>query len=271
MLGSGQATAVVGFILICSALLTIPTAAIVLWLYGRSVQRGMTEAPRQSAEPSSTPVLSQSIRPGSRLTVGVFDPKVDTSGAAFLKAQHSLRQAVVVYALAGVGFALPFALAWSLQIDGDVLAWRRIVELTLIYYWPTVLAILLLAATSRTEGLKIQSVLFAGIAAFSLYVLAMSPKLTARQVVLLWVLTNGLPTLLITVLLLRKLRAVGPIIFAFMLVVVTGITLSPYFAFGNERRMSWAIKIAVAVGLGGTAVFYASYILGLLCSALPAW
>lgn len=271
MFGNGQATAVVAFILICSALLTVPTAAFVLWLYGRSVRRGMTKASRGAIEPSSTPVQSQSIRPASRLTVQIFDPKADTSSEAFRKAQHSLRQAILVYAVAGVGFALPFAVAWSLQIDGNVLAWRRTVELTGIYYWPTVLAILLLAATSRTERLKIQLVLFAGIAAFSLYELAISPKLTAGQVVLLWVITNGPPTLLIAALLLRKLRAVGPIIFSFMLVVVTGITLAPYLAFGNERRMSWAAKIGGAVGLGGTATFYAAYLLGFLCFALPAW
>lgn len=271
MFGNEQAIAVVAFILICSAVLTVPTAAFVLWLYGRSVRRGMTQASGRAATPSSTPAQSQSIRPSSRLTVQVFDPKVDTSSATFRKAQHSLRQAIVIYAVAGVGYALPFALAWSLQIDGDLLAWRRTVELTGIYYWPTVLAILLLAATSRMERLKIQLALFAGIAVFSLYELAISPKLTAGQVVLLWVITNGPPTLLIAVLMLRKLRAVGPLIFAFMLVVVTGITLAPYLAFGNERRMSWAIKIGGSVGLGGTAIFYSAYVLGFLGFALPAW
>jgi hypothetical protein len=271
MFGNGQATAVVVFILVCSALLTVPTAAFVLWLYGRSVRRAMTKAARQSTERLSPPVQFQSVMPSNRLTVQVCDPKVDTSSEAFRKAQHSLRQAVVVYGIAGIGYALPFAMAWSLQIDGNVSTWRRTVELTGIYYWPTVLAILLLAATSRTEGLKIQLMLFAAIAAFSLYELAVSPKLTAGQVALLWVITNGLPTMLIAALLLRKLRAVGPIIFAFMLVVVTGTTLAPYVAFGNQRGMLLAIKIGSAVGLGGTGVFYAAYFLGFVCFALPAY
>lgn len=271
MFGNGQATAVAAFILICSALLTVPTAAFVLWLYSRSVRRGMTETTRRATVLSSLPPQSPSIRAASRLTVQVFDPKDDTSSEAFRKAQYSLRQAIAVYSIAGVGFALPFALAWSMQIDGNLLAWRRMIELTGIYYWPTALAILLLAATSRTEGLKIQLMLFAGIAAFSLYELAISPKLTAGQVALLWVVTNGLPTVLIAALLLRKLRAVGPIIFSFIVVVVTGMTLAPFIAFGNERGMSWAIKIGVAVGLGGTAIFYAVYVLGLLCCALPGW
>jgi len=271
MVGNEQTTSVVSFILIGSAVLTLPTAAFVLWVYGRSVRRGMTQASCQATEPSSTLAPSQSVRPGIRLTVQVFDPKVDTSSPVFRKAQHSLRQAIVVYAIAGLGFALPFAVSWSLQIDGNAFAWRRTVELTAIYYWPTVLAILLLAATSRTERLKIQLVLFAGIAAFSLYELAISPKLTAGQVALLWLMTNGPPTLLIAALLLRKLRAVAPIIFAFMLMGVTGIALAPYIAFGNERRMSWAVKIGGAVGLGGTGTFYSAYVLGFLCCALLAW
>lgn len=271
MFGNGQATAIVVFILVCSAVLTVPTAALVLWLYGRSVRRGMTEASRQATEPSSAATPSQSIRPTNRLTVQVFDSKVDTSSEAFRKAQHSLRQAIVVYGIAGIGYALPFALAWSMRIDGNLLAWRRTVELAGIYYWPTVLTILLLAATSRTEGLKIQLLLLSGIVAFSLYELAVSPKLTAGQVALLWVITNGPPTLLIAALLLRRFRAVGPIIFAFMLVVVTGIALAPYVAFGNERSMLWAIKIGGAVGLGGAGVFYSAYLLGFLCCAVPAW
>jgi hypothetical protein len=43
MFGNEQVIAVVAFILICSAVLTVPTAAFVLWLYGRSVRRGMTQ------------------------------------------------------------------------------------------------------------------------------------------------------------------------------------------------------------------------------------
>ena len=271
MFGHGQATAIAAFILIASALLTVPAAAFVLWLCGRSVRRGMTKTSSQVLEPSRVPPQAQSIRSASRLTVQVFDPKVDTSSGAFRKAQHSLRQAILVYGIAGVGFALPFAVAWSLQIDGNAWAWRRTIELTGIYYWPTVLAILLLAATSRTERLKIQLLLFAAIGAFSLYELAISPQLTVGQLVVLWLTTNGLPTLLIAALLVRQLRAVGPIIFAFLLVVVTGMTIAPSIAFGSERRMLWAIKIGGAVGLGGTAIFYAAFVLGFLCCCLPAW
>jgi hypothetical protein len=99
-------------VLLVSAALTAPTAVLLLWLYRRSVQRGMTSAPEDqtgSRNGDSPTVSTMRTTPLSPLRILDRDtaPDADDNGY-FRDAEQSLRRVVLVYALAGFALALVF-------------------------------------------------------------------------------------------------------------------------------------------------------------------
>src|SRR5262249_7310863 len=146
MIKTSYATGLLAFVLLTSAVLTVPVAELLLWLYRRSVHRGMTSAAKDPGTPDRS-IITGTARPAIQI-LGHKDAGGD-GPSRFRDAEQSLRRAVAVYALAGFAFALSFALGWTLQTPEGLHAWQRILWLTGCYSWPTVLAIELVAATSR--------------------------------------------------------------------------------------------------------------------------
>jgi len=272
MLSSGTASALALFILVTAGLLTIPVALLLVWLYGRAVRRDMMAASRTDvdAPAPSSPTVPPPSGPLPPLLLENID--AGSSGSeAYARARRSLNRAVLVYAIAGVAYALPFAMVWSYLADGAIFAWRREILIAGVYYWPTVVAISLIAATSRTERARIYALLFAGLALFSIYELARSPNLTVGQLLLFWLLTNGPASLLIAALLFRGVRAVASLVLAFLLVIVTGSMLFASAVFSRNQGIAGAVEIGSHIGLGGSGTFYGTYVLGLLLFAVPGW
>ena len=270
MLSNGIAAGQAFFILLCAGLLTIPVALLLLWRYGRAVQREMTAASRTAMDAASPPQRPRSttIVP---LLLEELDVTADISSDAYTRARQSLRNTILIYAAAGLAYALPFAMAWSYQADGALLAWRRITLLAGVQFWPTVIAISLIAATSRIERARIFTYLFAALAAFSVYELAISPDLTIAQLLKLWLVTNVPPSLLIAPLLFRRVRAIAPLVLAFLLVIITGSLAVSSAVLLPHQGLVWTVRIGAALGMSGTAIFYAVHALGMVLFSIPAW
>jgi hypothetical protein len=204
-------------VLIASALLTAPAAAVLLWLYHRSVRRGMTTGTVNS-EPPLVSDKAATSRPALRIS--------DRTGDSPFYREHSLRAAITVYVVAGLVFALLMAAIPAIEVQGDTWTWSsfliRVMTLSAANFWPTVLAIVLVAATNRRERLSVVFGYFIVYALIEAGALAVSPKLTARQLVTSWLIHDTLPTILILTFLIRRLRAVGPLILTFMLIPVLG-------------------------------------------------
>ena len=257
------------FILISAGLLTIPVALFLLWRYDRAVKREMTSASKAAMDVPFGAAVQHSRLP--LLAIEDIDVASELSSAAYDNARRSLHKAVLVYAVAGLAYALPFAIAWSYQADGALLAWRRITLLTGVQYWPAVIAMSLIAASSRVERLKIFAVLFGCLTAFSVYELAISPDLTIAQLAKYWLVTNGPATLLITPLLFRRVRAIAPLVLSFLLVIITGALILTSAILLPRQGMIWVVNVGTKIGLGGTAIFYGIHLLGLLICAVPGW
>jgi hypothetical protein len=261
-------------VLLVSAALTAPTAVLLLWLYRRSVQRGMTSAPedRTGSRVGDSPTLT-AVRttPLSALRILDFNtaPGADDNGY-FRDAEQSLRRVVLVYALAGLALALVFSLGWSLQLVERFHAWRRILWMASCFWWPTVLAIELVAATSRRERLSIVAVYLTLLAAFSWYVLARNPASSPGQMVTFWVIANLPPTVLMGAFLRRRVRAVGPIVLTFMLIAVLGSQLAVSLL-RNERWMRGAIVAATALHLPDTGILVALMVAGFFLFGFVGW
>src|SRR5947207_3084914 len=171
----GQTSRFIIFVLIASAVLTLPVAAALLSLYRRSVRTGMmTGGPDSEAPHPSVPAAAHSpIR------------IIDHDGDPPEYAEHPLRAAVTIYGAAGLAFALLFATGWGLQSNDGKWEWLHILTLAItlatVNFWPAVLAIELVAATSRRERLSIAAGYFLAFAVIGAGALAVSSKLTASQ------------------------------------------------------------------------------------------
>jgi len=268
---NGVAAGQAFFILLSAGLLTIPVALFLLWRYGSAVKREMTSASKTAMDAVPSASQGRLHSPLPALAIENIDLGPEVKCEAYDDARRSLHRAVLIYAAAGLAYALPFAIAWSYQADGALLAWRRITLLAGVQYWPAVIAMALIAASSRVERLKIFAVLFGGLAAFSMYELAISPNLTVMQLAKLWLVTNGPPTLLIAPLLIRRVRAIAPLVLSFLLVIITGALITVSLLLLPRQGMVWVVNVGTAIGLGGTAIFYGLHLAGLLIFAVPGW
>jgi hypothetical protein len=128
------------FVLIASAVLSVPVAAVLWWLYRRSVQRGMTTG----ASDSEGPLPSVSAAP-ARAPIRI----IDRAGDPPAYAERSLREVVTIYCAVGLAFALLFAIGWGMQSKDGMWAWSHLLALAMtlaaVKFWPAVLAIELVA------------------------------------------------------------------------------------------------------------------------------
>jgi hypothetical protein len=168
-------------VLIASAVLTLPAAAVLLWLYRRSVRRGMTTGASHPESPLPS-VSAATPHPPIRIIDRAADPPA--------YAERSLRAAVTIYAAAGLAFALLFAIGWGMQSEGAAWTWLHLLAfamaLAVVYFWPAILAIELVAATSRRQRLSIALGYFIALALIGAGALAVSSKVTTGQLATLW-------------------------------------------------------------------------------------
>jgi len=259
------------FILLCAGVLSVPVALLIQWRYGRVIRREMTAASKAEMD---APASAHAARQGSTLpvlSIEEINAGSELACPAYTNARRSLHHAVMIYAAAGLAYALPFAIAWSYQADGALLAWRRITLLAGIQYWPAAIAISLIAASILVERSKIFTGLFAGLAAFSIYELAISPDLTVTQLLKLWLVTNGPATLLIILFLFRRVRPVAPFVLSFLLVIITGALVVSQVILLPRQGLVWAVEVGTKLGLSGTGIFYGLHLLCLLLCVIPGW
>lgn len=116
-------------------MLTLPAAAVLLWLNRRSVRRGMTTG---ASHPESPPPSASAATPYPPMRI------IDCAADPPAYAERSLRAAVTIYAAAGLAFALLFVIGWGMQSEGAAWTWLHLLAfamtLAVVYFWPAVLA-----------------------------------------------------------------------------------------------------------------------------------
>ena len=89
------------------------------------------------------------------------------------------------------------------------------------------------------------------------------------QPLLLWVL-YALPSLILLLFLNKTIRTIGPLVLLFVFVVMLGNHVA-FTLLSLPAVMTFAVNVAVAIGLGGHAAFWGFSILGMLVAVWPAW
>lgn len=264
------------FILIVSGSLGLLISFLLLRLYCRAVERGM--ARRTGAPPTrdADAARMKSAPPSAPLVITYADTGRKRSamdGADRGLCRRALIgpwRAAAVYGAAGALFAAVLALAF-LWAGGIELRPLRFLLLLWVYAWPLVLTLWLVAATTRRDKLLLAAAYLIGYGVLTLVAVITSPGSSVSQVVVLWNFTNLAPTLLFLVFLLRRVRAVGPLVVTLLVVAITGASVLLDVLAWNQNVLRTVSGLFFSLGIGGHGTFVALIVLGLAFFAVIGW
>ncbi|ATE61915.1 hypothetical protein [Thauera sinica] len=264
------ATGMLPFVVLAAAALTAPVALALLALYRRAVLRSMAErgAARADGQPDTPPPAPPPPPAGLE-----FSPAAATDAPtdAQSRAAASLRRAVGVQIAGGLAYASAFAAAWMAVLADSGLPPVRFLWLLACHAWPAVLAVGIIAAASRRQRLLLAGAYLALLSVVALVALARNPDFTAGQAAGFWLLVNAPPTLLLFAFLRRRVRAVGPLVLAFMVTAVAGSQVAVSLIGESEAAMRAAVGAGLLFGLDGTGTFFAIMLAGTVLAAAAGW
>jgi hypothetical protein len=161
--------------------------------------------------------------------------------------------------------------AWLLATHDRQIGPIKVLFLFWTFYWPAMLAVILVAAEDRARKIWVALGYVAVYVALAAVELAHSPDFTWNQAALFWIIENGPATVLLYLFLMRRIRSVGPLVLVFAIIALLGSQLAVSLLGASEARMRMAVEIGAGVGLGGSGVFVATLLLGLLLFAVLGW
>lgn len=270
------ATGALPALILIAAILTLPLCLALLALYRRAVLRSM-------ARTSPTALAAQSrtrdIKPGSAATPPAplhFEVVAATSSTLssplHAAIRRSLRAASLIHVIAGLVYALVLSGAWmrfSWSDGGFVLA--RFLWLLSCYAWPTALTVGLVVATTTRQRLAVGLAYVLMLFAFAGWGLVRNPSLSALDIASFWAITNLPATVLLLAFLHRRIRAVGPLVLAFMVVAVIGSQVAVGLAGQREATLRGVIEVGSVLGLGGVQIFWGLMLAGAAIAGLIGW
>src|SRR5262249_41455811 len=138
-------TGMLPFVIIAGAVLALPAAIFLLWLYRRAVLRGMSESRGGSAS-----AVSATVADVPRSPLGVLSLGTNVAPPAPFPSPW---RAALVYAAAGAAFALTLAVEWLVSTHDREIGAVKVLFLFWSFAWPAVLAVILVAAEDRVRKL----------------------------------------------------------------------------------------------------------------------
>ena len=257
-------------LMLAAAALTAPVSVFLLWLYRRAVARSMrgeagAAAPAAAASDAAPPGAALALRWTDARTLDAAAP------AGYLHALRSLRSALVVYAVAGLAYALVLASAWLVFTRDDGFVLSRFLWLLSCYAWPTALALGMIGAVSRGQRVLVGVAYFTMLFAVAIYGLARNEEVSPASLVFFWLFTNLPATVLLLAFLHRRVRAVGPLVLSFMATAVIGSQILLSALASSDTSLRGAVAVGSMFGLGGTQTFFAIMLLGFALAGVLGW
>jgi hypothetical protein len=270
---------IVGFslllITLVTPILTLVLSALLLWGYRRAVARAMAASAAFEASIAATAPTASSHAPPA--VVGDSSESELYQAAIAGPRQYALR-----YTIAGLAFAAVFALVarfvYPIRVDlpGVLMGvW--------IYAWPIVLAFMLIipgrtrwwAVVGYVVGVlplwgwgalvaDIHDIQFGGVD------LAARSSMAPQGIIGLWLVVNGPPTLLILLCLIRRVRAVAPLVLALVTTIISGTWLA-IMALFSRSGVNVAVAIVVALNVNVLWVIWATFVGSLASFGALGW
>ncbi len=243
--------------ILLGTVMTVLASFLLLWLYRRAVVRamnvpaGVVVAP--ATQVASPPPTGGTVSPAlTMMDTAVKSDVASPDQTAYRQAGRSLREIVGIYVLGGLAYALVIASAYMMSMADGGFNPVRFLWLFSCYAWPTVLAVYLLIPAGR---MPVTLGYFATVGAVATIGLVRFPDLTTGQLLFSWFYTNGPGTVLLLAFLNRRVRAVGPLVLAFMLTSVAGAFVIFHVLFlSSDLPLRGVVFIVSMTGLGTTVL-----------------
>ena len=236
------------------ALIAAPLSFLLLWRYRRAVLRGMMQsasnlAPRRPASAAHAEAGALAIR--------TVDSRSTTSSpaarAGARRARVAVRRSTAIYAGAGAVFAAVLVAPLLIRYDQQLVdsiprigGWRWISVLW-IDCWPAVIAVTLCMANGRGAQWRVVGI-YAAILG-GVLTLALAPDPRWIGVAALMLLVAVLPSVVTYAFLARRVRAVGPLVFTFVAVLLLGLLLGGTFLSQADVASRIALRVQASIGL----------------------
>ncbi|MGE3710536.1 MAG: hypothetical protein AB7G35_12750, partial [Hyphomicrobiaceae bacterium] len=241
-----------------------------LQVYRRAVRRSMSHAsdtPARPPDPASA-VMPDPAAPPRQPSPPLRMAPAKVPDAAHIRAAWSgpLKSAAVQL-FAGLLYALTMTLIWA-SLAGGNLTWQGTALFTLMFAWPIVITVGLVA-TVTWRAMTIIVAIYA--LAFLAAIVWLTPGtgVTLPQVARNWWNMNGMATLLVLAFLARPIRAMGPIVVALMMAAVAGV-FAMADLMGDQTVVEWIAQIATSLGFSGKLGGIAAGLIVLGLAALMA-
>lgn len=294
----------VAFHILLAGALTFVLGVLLLVLYRRAVQRWMRASSTHDRVAAAD--IAPAAPPPGQLAIDLIDPAEvlrdslphsPRHSPAMRAARTAFRRAAIVYALAGVTYALT---ATALQIAFGMFAFApvRAAVVLCANAWPVVLTLVLFWGPDRRRQAMTVLAYVAVVAMFGLIVeLGPTPPLAMAtlpaiadplpgteaiaavlrpftvpafvQPLVVWVLF-ALPTVYLLLVLNRRVRAIGPVLLTSMLIAVAGVHLATLFLGSKAGFAAFGVAYDIA-GVGASTWFYGLQLAALILFMVPGW
>src|SRR5690606_3556202 len=146
-----------------------------------------------------------------------------------------------------------------------------ILMLSWVYLWPAAIAVALIAG--RHAGTTRFAVAGYFVVLMGLDVLgaAVNPGLGVFGLTLVWLITNLPPTLLLLAFMNRSVRAIGPLVLAFMMLGLMGSSRLITLIGSDDARLSAAVGLGEALELGIYELMAAIVLVGFVILGVVGW
>src|SRR5499433_154611 len=260
------------FLLVGSAL-AVSASLLLMRLYRNAVLKRMSSFGRETTPGPERKVVHRT--PSSAIQIRTLDNtsspgRPDTISRAYRRAMQRPWQTAAVYTAAGRYYALFVTIGWLAAPHDRAVVWTKVAFLFWLYFWPTVIAIVLVAAYNPTRQWGLFATYFVVLLSLSGIALVLTPDIGIGQLLLLWIVVNGLPTVIMLAFLLQPIRAVGPLVLAFVITVSLGSYLL-WISSRNEKTLRTISQIGSRLDANQVTVFAGMIIVGLLLFALLGW
>jgi hypothetical protein len=260
-------------ILLLATVFTLPVSIGLLWLYRRAVLRSMrARADSREIEPPETFTPPDGpTQTAPDLVVLDHASSIAVGPAAEGIYSRLLRdpwRAAAIYAAAGFCFAAVMAAAFLIPIGFSPF---RFLAIFWIFAWPVVLTVNLVAAATWRARLATASFYCLVFAVLGAITLIRSPDSSWGQLIALWLIINLPATVLLLVFLNRRVRAVGPLVLAFMTLAVAGSQLVLSIVGSDLGLLRSITGLGLSIGLRAGGIFIGLMVLGFIAFGLAGW
>jgi hypothetical protein len=260
--------------LLVAAVLAFPVSLALLALYRRAVLRSMGDRADswafENEPPESTAPPGQPMQTVPAVSFDHESTAAQGGGAENLYSNllHRPWRAAAVYAVAGSCYALIMVAAF---LEYDLSNLVRSLFVFWIYAWPVVLTINVVAAATRRAKIATASVYFLVFVTLGAIGIARSPALDWGQIAYIWIIINFPVTVLLMAFLNRRIRAVGPLVMAFMVVAVMGSLVATQVPGIDYRLLRLITEIGLALGTDASGIYIGLHLLGFIVFGLVGW